>query len=89
MTRPRTLRLLYSSLAFTALLGLYWLAGLHSEEAVTGHRQPDTQDYHGRGEDIFVLYIRYLLSIKFLTLMYTSRSQNKTFFLGEICGSAS
>jgi len=49
MTRPRTLRLLYSALAFTALLGLYWLAGLHSEEAVTGHRQPDTQDYHGRG----------------------------------------
>ena len=64
MTRPRTLRLLYCGLAFTALLGLYWLAGLHSEEAVTGHRQPDTQDYHGRGENIFVVYIRYLSNIQ-------------------------
>ena len=57
LSRPRGLRLLYISLAATALLGLYWLASSEDGAVIREFRQPSPlqqqqQDYKGRGQFI-------------------------------------
>ena len=56
LSRPRGLRLLYSSLAASVLLGLYWLASSEDGAVAREFRQPSPlqqqQDYYGRGQFI-------------------------------------
>ena len=54
LSRPRGLRLLYTSLAACVLLGLYWLATSEDGALIREFRQPSPlqqqQDYYGRGK---------------------------------------
>ena len=68
LSRPRGLRLLYTILAASVLLGLYWLASSEDGAVAREFRQPSPlqqqQDYYGRGQLILKAVLNCHFSLK-------------------------